>query len=166
LKSILLATEANMEYFIDFENIWSPSEAFKEEVCALARANRASLVPSGQRWAKRNAPSDITIQTVPFSREQELALAAAKLKLRLTLGLEYNYPTFLSPEVSDDQLGMVVNNTVYLNANAFINERELYSTLLEEHIHISSGAEDFTREFQEELHKVIQILAFGQSMSP
>ena len=159
VESILTAPEANFEHNISWEYIL-PCEEFRALAARIAQATPTSLPKNAALWIKTNLPESLAITTIPFSPEQLKLLASAKAQLASAFSY-FPDECWLTTETKAGHMGFVYGEKIYLNPEAFSSLPQLFSTLLEEHIHLAFGHADFSREFQEHMHSLLRKLIFG-----
>lgn len=133
--------EFNLEYGGD--------NAFHEKVLEIAaRVGPASVAPIALAHAEQWSASQIVYVEAPLSRYEKLQIESAKSFLS-EIGFPISAEIFVVPNLGSGTLGCARNGKIFL-AKATIDKggNWLAGTILEEHLHITQGFSDESREFQ------------------
>lgn len=159
LKQILIAPQWSFEALLDFDWTYTPSQAFIDMVVGLNKTHHGVLNASA--WAKvaRYVP-DAPLKSIKLSNIEQKQLSKA-LKFLADAGHEVREQmVFVESLGSQWMAGLAKNGVIYIPRSTFgKGTKFLASTLLEEHIHLSLGYGDMTREMQDWLFdKVVSLI--------
>ena len=162
-KMALTTGDGFLERDIPWDWGYNHSTPFLEEAARLAQTSSSSLSPRAARWTRAAIPEARKVLTKPFSCEQAMELEWAKNKWEELFGQPWAWPLAMSLELPEGGLqAFAYANTCYLTDNSFSSRSNLFSCLLEEHIHLHEKVLDCTREFQNAMHKYFQIAIFKE----
>jgi hypothetical protein len=162
ITQLLRAPESCFEHELNPGYGWQHSTSFMETAKDVAQRSRTLMTKTAKAWISAHVPEARQIAIAELAEGQLKMLATAKKLLQDRLDIEINYPVLLSVDPNPVLSGFVYSGQVYVTPLAFTSAQELFSTLLEEHIHVAEGHKDFTREFQQSLHEKIVKLVFGR----
>lgn len=149
-RAILEKVLTNREGFEGTLTFESPGEAFAEATLELSERLGAgsvlgAAVKAAEQWAQREA----RVKEAPLSGMERREIEEAKTFLA-RIGYPVDAPITVAETIGPGVFGMAKNGRIYL-ARTTINRggNFLIGTLLEEHLHITQGFHDESRDFQD-----------------
>lgn len=140
-----LTNKDSLEFNMDFEG----DAKFHEKVLEIAeRVGPASVAPIALQRAEGWSQREARFKEAPLSQYEKLQIASAKKFLEV-IGFPVTEEIFVVPSLGLGVLGMARNGKIFL-AKEVIDRggNWLAGTILEEHLHITRGFSDESREFQ------------------
>ncbi len=141
-----------------------PSENFMTAVAMVERERPAELSPSAAALVKQHRPRAAVAENVVEMTPQQIDILARALTWLARAGVTPTAEIKVVASLGKGVLGMMRNGVIYLPVTT-IDEgaRAVVKTLIEEHVHHQSGAEDSTRAMQEAL--LHQMLEMGEHLA-
>jgi len=164
IANALLAPKNSFEHLLDFDrySIESATQAFKETLAACYKTHRAKLGPYAKLAVKRIRPDLLVPPSVTLTRVQESMLQRSR-EMLASLGYTIEAPVHIVADLGANVYGSVIANGIYISLRAFeVGTKCVCGTLLEEHLHITKGYDDCSRDFQNFL--IDKIISLGEEL--
>lgn len=111
----------------------------------LSRGARSSL----KEWREKAEQDSKLYRPIPLTKSEQAALNRALDILECAGHNVRDYTIVTTDAMPNNQHGCVSDGVVYIDKQVFsIGDREVINTVLEEHIHLTTGHKDCTRAFQ------------------
>lgn len=162
LKKILTAGPEYWEHYWDFDySEPTPSPEFIEVVTRLAKTDIARVNMSAVRRIRKLTGDDKPTPLTPTPLQAKILGRAAKALKRL--GFSIQHPVVLVETLGEDVMGLAHDGMIYITLAAMDKgTKYVASTMLEEHLHLSAGLLDCSREMQNFLFD--RLLSFGEQI--
>jgi hypothetical protein len=147
LRRVLSAPRDSYEATLDFDTMHAPGPTFMQvlEELPFAQVTNQSAILAHRKHAKRVLRPD----AVPLDNiEREILRRATEVVEWMGHPLG-DYPVVVTTDLKDDTWGLAHDGTIFLNRSAFRHGTKVVAgTILEEHIHLSTGLQDTSRALQ------------------
>lgn len=164
--SMIRKAVANGEHYeakVGFDKDWPVSEQFQSECLAMLRT-QAGVCESARELMKHLAEKAGDFEEFDLTEIQQKSYAKA---VRFLAGIDVpveQYPVKFVEGLGQGVMGRALDGVIYISPIAFdMGVKQLASTLMEEWVHIKTGAADFDRIMQSWLFD--KILSIGESIS-
>jgi len=164
IANALLAPKNSFEHLLDFDrySIESATQAFKETLAACYKTHRAKLGPYAKLAVKRIRPDLLVPPSVTLTRVQESMLQRSR-EMLASLGYTIEAPVHVVSDLGANIYGTVIADAIYISLRAFeVGTKCVCGTLLEEHLHITKGYDDCSRDFQNFL--LDKVISLGEEL--
>jgi hypothetical protein len=162
IQKVLTADDGTFERQIDWtgghgETV-PPSPTFKAALADLV-ANRPNEIPEKAKSLARKFDDSAGVIKHEPTNAQQLAFVRAVEFLKLRGVNVEDYPVKFVKTLGNGILGQAKGGTIIIAADCFeYGAKMLAATLYEEHLHLSRGFEDMTRQMQNHLfHTIISL---------
>lgn len=162
LQNIITAKKDSFEYNMHWGSAGTPSAIFLQTLEKLFHNRRAHIMPEMIRCFRGRLPK-VELPSVHLTHVQETMLHKAKNFLE-KIGFELTAPIKIVETLGDQwTVGQAESGTIIISLSAFgKGTKFLASTLLEEHVHITLGLYDCSRELQDWLFD--KVLSMGEEL--
>lgn len=151
------------EATIGFDHDWYTSDTFKNECLAMLKT-QTGICEGARELLKKLTFSAQEFEQFDLTAVQEKAYSRA---VRFLAGIDVpveQYPVKFVDGLGHGVMGRALNGVIYVSPLALqMGVKQLASTLMEEWVHIKTGAADFDRTMQNWLFD--KILSIGESVS-
>ena len=166
-ESVLEELITQREVGESFESPWSlyltdeEDSLFNEVAKRIYKTNRLLMREDLANEIEKNCGFDGSLEPIPMSKydmsQRDLALQLLK-PLQLDLG---GVEIVWKANLGETRLGMVKKGVIYISKRSFDDgAKVIAATLVEEYIHAVDGFDDYTREFQDRvLRMLVNVLA-------
>jgi len=164
IANVLLAPKNSFEHLLDFNTylLESATQAFKETLAACYKTHRARLGPYARLAVKRIRPDLLVPPSVTLTRVQESMLRRSR-EMLASLGYTIEAPVHVVADLGSNVYGSVIADSIYISLRAFeVGTKCVCGTLLEEHLHITKGYDDCSRDFQNFL--IDKVISLGEEL--
>jgi len=164
INNILLAPETSFEHLLGFDSYpYQPTtEAFKETLIACYKTHKTKLGPHTRLVVKRIRPDLLAPPPVTLTRVQESILRRSR-EMLASLGYTIEAPVHVVADLGANVYGSVIADSIYISLRAFeVGTKCVCGTLLEEHLHITKGYDDCSRDFQNFL--IDKVISLGEEL--
>jgi len=164
IANVLLAPKNSFEHLLDFNtySLESSTQAFKETLAACYKTHKMNLGPYARLAVKRIRPDLLVPPSVTLTRVQESMLRRSR-EMLASLGYTIEAPVHVVADLGANVYGSVIANGIYISLRAFeVGTKCVCGTLLEEHLHITKGYDDCSRDFQNFL--IDKVISLGEEL--
>ena len=150
-----------------FESPWSlyltdeEDSLFNEVAKRIYKTNRLLMREDLANEIEKNCGFDGSLEPIPMSK-YDMAQRDLALQLLKPLQLDFNKVEIVwKANLGETRLGMVKKGVIYISKRSFDDgAKVIAATLVEEYIHAVDGIDDYTRDFQDRvLRMLVNVLA-------
>lgn len=156
IRAAVLACQDYLEYDLDFEGFFRPSDTFMSIVEDLLHdtivvVNRTARAAYQRYTTKKTEPTPHAMNPV----EQIMLRRAIDFAKRIGFDVDA-YPISVVQSIGPNGIGMAANGRIYLAQRAFsTGTKYVAATLIEEFLHLRHGLSDCSREMQNHLFDLV-----------
>lgn len=149
VRDVLLAPDGTYEHSFAFSEHYNVSEAFlrccEQYATDLARLNRSAAAV----YEKKRPATTFASKTLNDADAAMLDSAVCSLR---AAGIELKHHIVVVEHLGNGVLGAARNDTILISYECFMRgDRTLIGTIYEEHVHLTYGHDDCSREMQNHL---------------
>lgn len=163
IRCAVTAPSGTFEHTLNFQAAWCPlSDVFVRTIGRLVEQRMARINSSAVKAWEEETESVAEPEVTELTTVEREMLRRARL-FCAGIGEEIRHEVRVVESLGEGVYGLARNNTIYVTRRALgEGTKQVAATLLEEHLHLTKGVRDETREMQELLFR--KIMSLGEEI--